>query len=96
MSPKAKKWFPLWIFPVLIGMAVGTVWLRLAIIRTTYDINQTEQAIRNAHQELEQTQLKLAALRSPRRLEGIARTRFGLTQPTSAQLIHLKIKDPAK
>jgi hypothetical protein len=35
-----KRWIPLWVIPVVLVMAIGTVWLRLAIIRTTYAINQ--------------------------------------------------------
>lgn len=80
---------PIWTVPVLIGMAVGTVWLRLWIVRTTYGINQSEIQIRHLQQEKQQAELKVTALRSPRRLELLARTKFGLTQPRVDQVIHL-------
>jgi cell division protein FtsL len=76
-----KKYFPLWIFPVLIVMAIGTVWLRLYVVRTTYEINQNDRMVANLQQESEQHQLKLSELRSPRRLESLAKVRFGLVQP---------------
>lgn len=85
-----NKWLPLWAVPVLVIFATGTVWLRLAIIRTTYSINQTDKSINKVRQEREQLQLKVAALRSPRKLEGLARSKFGLSQPRMEQVIHLK------
>jgi hypothetical protein len=81
---------PLWTVPMLIIFSTGTVWLRLAIIRTTYAINQTDQAINRVRQEREQIQLKVAALRSPRRLEVLARSKFGLSQPRVEQIVHFK------
>lgn len=80
---------PLWVVPALIGMAIGTVWLRLSIVRTTYSIDQDEKKIRQLQLERQQLELRVTALRSPRRLELLARTRFGLTQPKSEQIVHL-------
>jgi cell division protein FtsL len=79
---------PLWVVPVLIAMSIGSVWLRLAIVRTTYSITQTEKSIRQLQLEREQMELRVTALRSPRRLELLARTRFGLSQPKSEQIVH--------
>lgn len=85
-----KRWIPLWAVPVLIGMAVGTVWLRLWIVRTTYEINQSEIVIRQMQQEKQQMEVKVTSLKSPRRLELLAKTKFGLTQPRSDQVIRFK------
>lgn len=86
----SQRVFPLWVFPVLLVMAISTVWLRLYIVRTTYEIDQTEGMIRNLSQEREQAELKVTALRSPRRLEEIAKTKYGLSQPKADQVVHLK------
>ena len=85
----SKKWMPIWVVPALVVLAVVTVWLRLSIVRTSYAINQAEKQVRLLRQEREDVDLKMAALRSPRRLEGIAKTRFGLGTPRSDQVIHL-------
>ena len=85
-----KRWFPIWIYPVILVMAIGTVWLRLDIINTTYEISQIDLRIRNQQQAREQAELHLANLRSPRRLEAIARTRLQLTKPRQDQVIYLK------
>lgn len=80
----------MWAVPILIVLAIGTVWLRLLIIRTTYSISQTDKMIRNLRQERDRIELKLAVLRSPKRLEALARTRFGLSQPKAEQVVRLK------
>ncbi|MEK6579086.1 MAG: septum formation initiator family protein [Bdellovibrionota bacterium] len=85
-----KKAFPIWAFFTLIAFAVATVWLRLSIVRTTYEISQAESTIRQLQQQREQAELKVTALRSPRRLEVLARGKFGLTQPQAGQMVLLK------
>lgn len=87
---RKSKWIPLWVYPILLVFAVATVWLRLTVIRTGYDINQTEKMIRNLHQEQERAELKVAGLKSPRRLEQIAKTKLGLSQPKAEQVVHVR------
>jgi hypothetical protein len=95
-SPKSlntktiSRWFPQWVFPAVIVMAVVTVWLRLSIVRTTYEIDQTTQEIRALQQAREQTELKLTGTRSPRKLETLARSKFNLSQPKPEQVIYMK------
>ncbi|MBI2711666.1 MAG: hypothetical protein HYX41_02220 [Bdellovibrio sp.] len=84
-----KKWVPVWIIPVLIVFSIGTVWLRLKIIGTAYLINETNRQIERSRVEQELLQVKLAALRSPRRLELLAKNRFGLGLPKVDRVIHL-------
>lgn len=79
-----------WVIPTLAIFAIGTVWLRLAMIRTTYAIHETEAVLNHLKQEHDEMELKVTALRSPRRLEILAKTRFGLAQPKAEQMIHLE------
>lgn len=85
-----RIWIPLWVIPLIILFAIGTVWLRLSIVGTTYSIDQAEKTMRNLQQEREQLKLVVTGLRSPRRLEAIAKAKFGLTQPKAEQVVHLK------
>ena len=85
-----RGWIPFWVVPVFAVLAIGTTWLRLGIVRTTYAINQAEREIRNLAIEREQMELKVTALRSPRRLEAIARARFGLSQPKSDRIVQMR------
>ncbi|OFZ21890.1 MAG: hypothetical protein A2X94_03015 [Bdellovibrionales bacterium GWB1_55_8] len=84
-----RQWMPLWAVACLIIMSVGTVWLRLAIVGTSYDINQADREIRELQLAREYSTVKYTGLRSPRRLELLARTRFGLSQPRPDQIIRL-------
>lgn len=85
-----KKIFPWWSILLIVVMATATVWLRLSIVGTSYEIDNTERMIRGLKQEKERVELKVAGLRSPRRLEQLARSRFGLTQPRTDQVIYVK------
>jgi cell division protein FtsL len=77
-------------------MAVGTVWLRLTIVRTTYEISQNDRMIRNLQQEREQQELRVTALRSPRRLESLAKVKYGLSQPKAEQVVHMRSSPDAR
>ncbi|MBC7397866.1 MAG: cell division protein FtsL [Bdellovibrionales bacterium] len=85
-----KKYFPLWTIPVLIAFAFATVWLRLNVVQTTYELNEANKTLHNLKLENEKLELKVAQLRSPRRLEAIAKQRFKLSPPTPEKLIQLK------
>jgi cell division protein FtsL len=88
-SAKKSNWLPLWALALMVVMAIGTVWLRLQIVRTTYAIDQVDRRIHALQQAREQMDIKITALRSPRRLEQIARTKFGLVPPRSEQIVHM-------
>ena len=85
-----RRWIPLWALPLVVLMAAGTIWLRLRIVSMTYEVDQTQKMIRNALQDVERLELDVARLRSPRRLEALARIKFGLAPARSEQVIHLK------
>lgn len=84
------KWLPFWVLPVLAAFATGTVWLRLSIVRTAYSIDETDRMTRSLKQARERSELRVASLRSPRRLELLARSKFGLQPPRAEQVVHLK------
>ncbi len=85
-----KKWIPLWAIPTLIIFAVGTVWLRLFIVRTTYTVSEVDRSIARSRQDMEVLQLKASTLRSPTRLGTLAETQFKLFQPKIDQVVRIK------
>lgn len=91
-----RRWMPLWVLPVILAMAIGTVALRLSIVRKTYAIDQADRQIRALKEAREKMDVKVAGLRSPRRLELIARARFGLNQPKSDQVIYMSQSAPVR
>jgi hypothetical protein len=84
------RWLPIWVLPLLAAFAIASVWLRLSIVRTTYEIDQVGKMIRNTQLDMERLELKVAKLRSPRHLEVLARKKFGLVPPSSEQVIRLR------
>ena len=84
------RWIPIWVLPLLVVFAIGSVWLRLSIVRTTYEIDEVGKMIRNTQLDREKLELKVAKLRSPRHLEALARKKFGLVPPNSEQVIRLR------
>lgn len=85
-----KKYFPSWIFLVLIGFAFATVWLRLGVFRNTYELGEVNKTLHNLKLQNEKWELKVAQLRSPRRLEALARAKYKLNPPTPDRVIQLK------
>lgn len=85
-----KRFFPGWIFPVIVVFAFFTVWIRLTVVKTTYELNQANQTLHNLKLEKEQLELKMAQLRSPRRLEALAKQKFKLNPPSPDRIIPLR------
>jgi len=85
-----KRFFPVWVFPILVAFAFLTVWLRLTVVKTTYELNQTSKMLHNLKLENEQMELKVAQLRSPRRLEALAKQKFKLNPPSPDRIIPMK------
>lgn len=83
-------WVPRWTFPVLVLFAIGTIWLRLYMVRTTYSINQADREIREHRQVLSQAELKVASQRSPKNLEAVAKQKFNLKPPKTEQYVPMQ------
>jgi hypothetical protein len=83
------RFIPIWAIVSLALFTVGSVWLRLSIIGSVYEFNQAERLLKNAEKRLETVELNLAKLKSPKNLEKLARTKYGLAAPKPEQIIHL-------
>ncbi len=89
MNRRRNSWFPAWIWPVFLVFTIGSVWVRLSIVKTTYAVTEADKSLQSLRQDREQIELTVAGLRSPRRLELLARSRFGLRPPQSDQIVYL-------
>jgi len=85
-----KRFFPLWVFPIIVAFAFLTVWVRLTGVKTTYELNQANKTLHNLKLENERLELKVAQLRSPRRLEVLAKQKFKLNPPSPDRIIPMK------
>jgi cell division protein FtsL len=75
---------------VLLAVSLFFVWSRLQLVNLQYDISRIESRLREAHREVRCLQLEVASLRSPSRIEAVARTRLGLRNPSPSQVIFVK------
>lgn len=84
-----KKVFSIPLLFTVFLLAGVSVWLRLFVVKTTYEINQVNRMLSNAEKDLEQVKLKIAELKSPAHLQKLAREKFELYPPSSKQLVQL-------
>jgi cell division protein FtsL len=89
-----KKWLPWWAFTGTIILAVFTVWLRLSIIRTTYRIHTIDSRLHILNAKKQQLEIQLAALKSPGRLQDMAKSKFKLSQPKVSQRFFIYEQKP--
>jgi hypothetical protein len=73
-------------------LAIATVSLRLSIVQKSYEIDQIQKMSNNARLSLEKSELMLAQMRSPARLEKLARKKFSLGPPLSHQVVTMKVE----
>jgi len=83
--------FPLIAFVVvLMIVALFFVWSRLEVVNLEYDISTFENRLRSLKQESKQLKLEAASLRSPARIEQMARAKLGLRLPTPEQVMTVR------
>lgn len=91
-SPRARA---LALFAVTVfftSAALAHVWVRLQVVRLGYQIShetEREKRLQQVHRKL---QVERALLRSPERLERLARERLNLTLPDPGTIQRLKTK----
>ncbi len=90
-SLERPRLFPVLIYTVLLlVVSLFFVWSRLQVTNLEYDISSLEGRLRATRQETRQLQVEAASLRSPERIEKIARSELGLRLPTPDQIITVK------
>jgi len=72
---------------LLLAVSLFYVWSRLQVTNLEYGISSMEGRLRNLQQEARGLQVEVASLRSPQRIEQVARQKLGLHLPTPQQVI---------
>jgi len=72
---------------VLLVVSLFFVWSRITVVNLEYDISSLGNRMREVAQENQKLRLESAHLRSPVRIERVARTELGLRMPTLDQVI---------
>jgi cell division protein FtsL len=84
--------YPTFIVVALVLMFVALIYVgsHIRMTRMEYDIAAALNAKENLLEEQKRLKLELAMLKSPQRIENIARNRLQMTYPDAAQVISLK------
>lgn len=72
---------------LLLVASLFFVWSRVQVTSFEYDLSQMESTLREMQQETASLRLEAASLRSPERIERVARNELGLRLPSPEQVI---------
>ena len=87
-SLQRPRLLPMLVFiALLMGVTLFYVWSRLAVVNLEYNISSLETELRSKQQESQRLRLEAASLRSPARIEQLARKELGLRHPSPDQVI---------
>ena len=72
---------------ILLVVSLFFVWSRITVVNLEYDISRLGNHMHEMEQENQKLRLEAAHLRSPERIERVARTELGLRMPTLEQVV---------
>ena len=83
--------YPIFLFLVLVFIiSIFFVWSRTELVRLEYEISRMEKKLRELKQDERCMLLEVASLRSPQRIEEVARNDLGLVRSRTEQIIIVK------
>ena len=71
-------------------VSVFHVWSRFKLVDLNLQISEVSRQLSEAGQEQKRLKLEAASLKSPARIEAIAKNELGMALPTEQQVIHVK------
>jgi cell division protein FtsL len=75
---------------LLTVVSVFHVWSRFKLVDLNLQISETSRLLKEAEQEQKRLNLEMASLRTPARIETIARNELGMAMPTEQQVVLVK------
>jgi len=75
---------------LLTVVSVFHVWSRYKLVDLNLQISETSRLLKEAEQEQKRLNLEVASLRTPARIETIARNELGMAMPTEQQVVLVK------
>ena len=73
----------------LVLFVLAHVWLRLQVVHLGYELSSTSKLQNQLEQENRELKVELATLTSPERLEATVRSRLGMVEPATGQVVIL-------
>ena len=71
-------------------VSVFHVWSRCKLIDLNLQISETSSLLKETEQEQKRLNLEVASLRTPARIEAIAKNELGMAMPTEQQVVLVK------
>lgn len=71
-------------------VSVFHVWSRFKLVDLNLEISEISRQLSESGQEQKRLKLEAASLKSPSRIEAIAKNDLGMALPTEQQIIHVK------
>ena len=71
-------------------VSVFHVWSRCRVLELNFQISENARQVREAEQEQKRLMLEAAALKTPSRIEAIAKNELGMARPRDAQVITVR------
>ena len=95
-DPQERREFLLWLLigTVLFAAGLAYAWERFALVRYGYAIEELKGQREALMESNRQLRLEEASLRSPERIDAIARTDLGLVAPAPKQVMALEDSSP--
>ena len=75
---------------LLTVVSVFHVWSRFKLVDLNLQISETSRLLKEAEQEQKRLNLEAASLRTPARIEAIAKNELGMALPTEQQVVLVK------
>lgn len=73
----------------VVGAALFYVWTHVATVRLGYELSAAAKVHRALVEENRGLRIEVASLKSPERLERLAKTKYQLTSPNAGQIIYV-------
>ncbi len=83
----------LWFVVVVAILSLFLVWVRIKVIQMSYQITELKEKNAELTQKMNEMDLKVAKLKSPQRLEDVARTEIGMHPPGEKENVFVKETD---
>lgn len=75
---------------LLTVVSVFHVWSRFKLVDLNLQISETSRLLKEAEQDQKRLNLEVASLRTPARIEAIAKNELGMALPTELQVVLVK------
>jgi cell division protein FtsL len=75
---------------LLTGVSLFHVWSRFKVIDYSLQITETARLMKEAEQDNARLRLEVASLKTPARIEGLAKDQLGMALPTDQQVVAVR------